>query len=435
LSHPQLVSYFKDIFLAGYGFSTIVEARQVAADILGMPVRSGTAITKVVDESIEAGIIRASRIIIQRSATTHEAYNHLVDLLNRQPNLTVRSSTSILQQAYSTPVPIAYLASVLAGIDSTTTVYEPTAGNGALLIGANSALVTANELNGDRFQELTRQGYGKLTQQDALAYHPESRVDQVICNPPFGTIQGKVKRPKRFRMADTWTTQIDQIIALNALKVMKDDGRAALILGGKKGSDIEGRSDRYNTRESRAFYYVLYRNYNVTQHISIWGDLYRKQGAGFPIDVLVIQGRGSSQRHLPAANVPPIYTSFSELKELIPNESLRHLSQPVVNRVSRTPVRRESPSIHPATRSSHLSVTHGRTPGLDDWPMAGGEQLLIFRDPETPGLHPGHPPPLPRPPTALSAGRRGDDPPNLAAELGRDLYPLQRPLHSDTGPP
>ena len=58
-------------------------------------------------------------------------------LLQRQPNLSVRSSTSVLQQAYSTPIPIAYLASALAGIDGKTTVYEPTAGNGALLIGAN----------------------------------------------------------------------------------------------------------------------------------------------------------------------------------------------------------------------------------------------------------------------------------------------------------
>ena len=101
-------------------------------------MRPGTALAKVVDESIEAAVVRAGRWWVQQSSTTHDTYDRLVDLLQRQPNLSVRSSTSVLQQAYSTPIPIAYLASSLARIDGTTTVYEPTAGNGALLIGGQS---------------------------------------------------------------------------------------------------------------------------------------------------------------------------------------------------------------------------------------------------------------------------------------------------------
>ena len=62
---------------------------------------------------------------------------------------------------------------------------------------------------------------------------------------------------------------------------------------GRKEKEEYIRSERYNTRESRAFYYILYQNYRVTQHFSIWGDLYRKQGAGFPIDLIVIEGRGT----------------------------------------------------------------------------------------------------------------------------------------------
>jgi hypothetical protein len=187
----------------------------------------------------------------------------------------------------------------------------------------------ANELNGDRFTELATRGYRQLTQNDALTYKPETRVDCVICNPPFGWILDAQHHTQRFRMADTWTTQIDQVIALKALEVMKDNGRAVLILGGKLGSDEALRSDRYNTRESRAFFYILYQQYHVTQHFSIWGDLYRKQGAGFPIDVIVIAGRGKSQRLLPAAEVPVIYKSFTELKERLPNESLRYRSSPL----------------------------------------------------------------------------------------------------------
>ena len=265
-------------------------------------------------------VVRAGRWWVQQSSTTHDTYDRLVDLLQRQPNLSVRSSTSVLQQAYSTPIPIAYLASALAGIDGKTTVYEPTAGNGALLIGANPDNVIANELNQDRYTELSTRGFKQLTQEDALSFQPDAQVDVVICNPPFGSVKDEQFRTRRLPIADTWTTQVDQVIALKALSVMKPEGQAVLILGGKKGKEEYIRSERYNIRESRAFYYLLYQHYRVTQHFSIWGDLYRKQGAGFPIDLIVIEGQGKSELPLPAAEVPPIYKSFTELKERLPHE-------------------------------------------------------------------------------------------------------------------
>jgi hypothetical protein len=49
-------------------------------------------------------------------------------------------------------LPIAYLASVLAGITPHTTVYEPSAGHGALLLGSNTGKVTVNELNPNRYE-------------------------------------------------------------------------------------------------------------------------------------------------------------------------------------------------------------------------------------------------------------------------------------------
>ena len=58
-------------------------------------------------------------------------------------------------------------------------------------------------------------------------------------------------RTRRLPIADTWTTQVDQVIALKALSVMKPEGQAVLILGGKKGKEEYIRSERYNIpRES-----------------------------------------------------------------------------------------------------------------------------------------------------------------------------------------
>ncbi|NER84385.1 MAG: class I SAM-dependent methyltransferase, partial [Leptolyngbya sp. SIO1D8] len=324
---PELVAFFARHFGAGENFATITQARKHAAEVLGEPVLPGTALAKQVDEAVEAGVVRTAQAILQTSATTHDIYDRLVDLHDRQPALNVRSSTSVLQQAYSTPVPLAFLASTLAEITPDTTVYEPTAGHGALLLGTNPAKVTVNELNPERAADLRAQGY-TVTQFDATEYQPDQRHDVVIANPPFGAVRDEQGHRRRFALPGNrrGTTQIDQAIAFQALKAMKADGRAVLILGGKLGEEEDLRSDRYNTLESRGFFYPLYQQYRVIQHFSISGDLYRKQGAGFPIDVMVIAGRGRSELPLPAAVVPPIYKSFTELKELIPDERLRHPS-------------------------------------------------------------------------------------------------------------
>jgi hypothetical protein len=147
---PQLVESFADYFWSGGSFATITQARKQAAVVLGEPVNPGTALAKQVDEAVEAGVVRTARAILQTSANTHDIYDRLVDLHERQPALNVRSSTSVLQQAYSTPIPIAFLASTLAGITPDTTVYEPTAGHGALLVGTDPAKAIVNELNPDR---------------------------------------------------------------------------------------------------------------------------------------------------------------------------------------------------------------------------------------------------------------------------------------------
>jgi|GEM_PF-229513 len=320
-----LIRAFHSSLLEGENYARINQARKQAENFLNVPVPPGSPLTKLVDEAMEAAIVRVAPYLIAQSSSTHQAYDQLVDLLNRQPTLGVRSSTSVLQQAYSTPIPIAYLASTLAGITPETTVYEPTAGNGALLIGANPTNVIANELNSDRFTELKQRGYRQLTQHDASSYRPDGKVDVIITNPPFGIVHGDDGKVKRFEIPGNrrGTRQIDHAIAFRALETMKDDGRAVLILGGKLGSDEDLRSDRYNSIESRGFFYALYQHYNVTQHTSIWGDLYRKQGAGFPIDLIVIEGRGKSGRDLPAADVPIIYKSFDVLKELLLNEPVQ----------------------------------------------------------------------------------------------------------------
>ncbi|MGG6239674.1 strawberry notch C-terminal domain-containing protein [Nodosilinea sp. AN01ver1] len=402
-AQQQLVNHFTSHFLGGEGFTTITAARQQAALVLGTPVNPGTALAKQVDEAVEGAVVRAAQGILQTSATTHDTYDRLIELHDRQPALNVRSSTSVLQQAYSTPIPIAYLASTLAGITPDTTVYEPSAGHGALLVGTDPTQVTVNELNPDRAADLRAQGY-TVTEHDGADYTPERLHDVVIANPPFGAVRDGQGQRKRFRLPGNLrgTTQIDQAISFQALGAMKEDGRAVLILGGKLGVDEELRSERYNTLESRGFFYALYQQYAVTQHISIWGDLYRKQGAGFPIDLIVIEGRGRSERPLPAADVPVIYKSFAELKELIPHEPIHHARFSLDVPVHDQPVSQFSQPLDvggPGNAIHRQSATPARTAERSDLPAADANSAgqndsglglgnLPDRDATTAGHHP-----------------------------------------------
>lgn len=325
----EIAEAFKTAFVNGIGFNSIRIARTFAEKATKGAMKPSADTAKLIDEAIELGVVLAAREIVAEAQNPSEAFDGLLKLYELQPNLNVRTSTSIAEQAYSTPVPLAYVASRLAGIDASTTVYEPSAGNGALLIEADTNQDTiANELNADRRAALEYQGFLTLDKDasdpmifnDAVQKRKAGKaigMDAVIANPPFGPIKGEDGESKRFRIDERYTTtEIDHAIALRALDAMKDDGRAVLIVGGpNKLADSErARSNAYNGKAKREFYLTLYGEYNVVDHFTVSGDLYAKQGAGWPVDVIVIDGRGKSSLKVPAAQVPPILTTWQDVK-------------------------------------------------------------------------------------------------------------------------
>ncbi|MBV5261945.1 hypothetical protein FLX56_26435 [Synechococcus moorigangaii CMS01] len=328
LERTKLKDFLTNWWQEGRRFDSITAARKTIQAEFGIEIQAGNQITKLIDEVIELSLVRAAREMVA-AKNPLDGFDLLVDLYDRQPRLGVRSSTSVRQQAYSTALPIAYLASTLAGINSTSKIYEPTAGNGALLLGASPENCTVNELNPDRAAQLRTQGF-TVTEHDATEYLPADLHDVVIINPPFGRVKGK-----RFRLAEDvgTTSQIDQAIALQSLQAMKDNGRAVLILGGKPETTPSERAEAYNSLETRRFFYVLQQHYNITDHFTISGDLYRKQGAGWAIDIIQIAGRGKSERPLPAVEPPRIYTSFNQLRGFL-HDYLQHHPIAELQRVS-----------------------------------------------------------------------------------------------------
>ncbi|MFB2834237.1 strawberry notch C-terminal domain-containing protein [Floridanema evergladense] len=419
----ELISTLSDYFYTGNSFASIIEARKFAEQIGGERIESGTVQAKHLDEIVESALTRAATRIVSDSNSDIEVFDRLINLYQHQPSLNVKTSTSVAQQAYSTPIPIAYLAATLAGIDETKTVYEPTGGHGSLLIKAAKNLVQVNELNPERAHDLIAQGFS-VTQNDAITYTPTDKFDVVILNPPFGTIQDKNGQTKRFlieagaagRPGQTWqTTQLDHVIALRSLTAMKTDGKAVLILGGKLGQNEKTRSNRYNTQMSRAFYQTLYNNYKVTKHISIDGNLYRKQGAGFPIDLIVIDGIGKSNRQLPASDIPKIYTSFAQLKELFNESAIKstNQSQQSINLVADT-----------ARRSQYPDRNLGNSPSEN---TLNRESNSLFGTTEISGVWIDS--------SGTDDNRRNGSLPKDANSIGYEIPQLNSPLFQEQGKP
>ncbi|MHC4301094.1 MAG: strawberry notch C-terminal domain-containing protein, partial [Planctomycetota bacterium] len=236
-------------------------------------------------EAFELALVVKAREIIadgrEKGQSVLAIYNRLKAVYEAQPLLNSRTSTSMAQQAYSTPMPLAFLASELAGINAGSAVYEPTAGNGALLIGADNVRSTTNELNPGRAANLRSIGF-LPHEEDATTWKPAELFDATIMNPPFG--------PHPNVKVDGYNlSKIDHVIAAQALSAMKDDGKATIIIGANK---VGGQTDK----PSRIFLNWLYANYDVVDHFEVRGDLYRRQGAGWPVKVITVHGRKLTNR-------------------------------------------------------------------------------------------------------------------------------------------
>lgn len=234
---------------------------------------------KAMQERVEAVLVKmASEIAHHDNLAPKTRFDMLVELYNRQPLFSARTSTSVENQAYSTPAPIAFALRHMTGVSNQTAVYDATAGNGMLLLGAKLGDSVANEINPQRAQALRDLGVGTVTENDATKFVPNENVPVVHLNPPFGSIPNENYDGYAIR-------KLEHLIALKGLEAMDDDGRAAIILGANLHEKEQGKGAQW------VFENYLYGHYNVVDNFEINGDLYAKQGAKFPVRVLVIAGR------------------------------------------------------------------------------------------------------------------------------------------------
>jgi len=241
-----------------------------------------------IKELTEYAVVERARDIATGLGIPKEKYAKIVRLYEDQTNLSFRTSQSILLNQYSTPAPIGYLMGLFCGIQSGTKhAFEPSAGNGLLTIAAHPKMVSVNEIDKNRRDNLERQKYFRITAKDASKPFIDSKksFDAVLTNPPFGSIgRGSNVVIQGYKIYD-----LDHYMAIHALDTMKDNGRAAIIIGGHLTFDEKG---RIKAGKNRIFFNYLYHFYNVSDVVSIDGHkLYSKQGTSFDVTLILIDGR------------------------------------------------------------------------------------------------------------------------------------------------
>lgn len=257
-----------------------------------------------IKELTETALVAINRSIAQQLGLSIKGrYEKMVEIYKAQPNLSLRTSTSILLQQYSTPAPLAYLLGIYCKLHEGVTAFEPSAGNGIMTIASASKKdVYVNEIDELRRTNLEKQGFAKVFNTDASkdfktgnyrSFFDNIEFDAVITNPPFASLN-----PDEYRTFGGYEIRnLDHLMTIYALGTMKDSGRAGIIVGGHTEWDDYG---RIKAGKNLKFLSYLYKNYNVDDVININGDLYSRMGTSFDIRMILINGR----KDIPSGQAP-----------------------------------------------------------------------------------------------------------------------------------
>ena len=285
VSENKFIDAVKLQLAFGRKIKSIIELRKIAE-------RHGLKDIKDTDlqELAEVAIVMKARGIASSESTNDAVkFERIKKLYENQPSLNQRDSERVMKQQYSTPAPYAFLADmyVKAGMEVKSAL-EPSAGNGMLTIGLPKDAVHVNDIDAQRLANLQRQGFKNITSQDGTQPFADKDVDVVVTNPPFVSAT-----PRDY---DGYTiSSLEGQMAINALESMKDNGRAAIIIGGKTEYAKNG---SLNPKDKALLGY-LYSHYNVEDVINVDGSLYAKQGTTYPTRIILINGRRFDENAYP----------------------------------------------------------------------------------------------------------------------------------------
>jgi predicted RNA methylase len=236
-----------------------------------------------IQEAVEAALQRKQHSM---PGVDENAFTFAVKLNENQPSLNFRSSTSVINQQYSTPLPMSILAQMLLGPMDEKSVLEPTIGNGSLVMSLpESAKIYGFEIDPKRVAQVNQlRANMQVIEGNTLYNKAPLQVDAVIANPPFGGLDKVITVDK------LQVHRLDYQIVLHALSQRIDEGRGIFIVGADNENKYEKNAGEIHG-SSRTFFKWLSDHYEVEDITEFDGRLYAKQGAEFPTRMISIGRR------------------------------------------------------------------------------------------------------------------------------------------------
>lgn len=232
-------------------------------------------------EAVEAALVRALGAHGNADVAAFELAKRLEE---RQPPFKARTANSIINQQYSTTLPLAVAVQHIAGDQHGKFVLEPTIGNASLVSLVRGASIHSLDIDPARVATVQRDrpdihvAVGDFLADPPSAPTADGKYDTVLCNPPFGGLA----RPL---MVDGLRVgRLDHHVLIKSLRMRRDDGLAVYIIGGDNAVDSRAGEVRGG---SRHLFNWLADHYQVDA-VEVDGGLYAKQGAGFPVRLVVI---------------------------------------------------------------------------------------------------------------------------------------------------
>lgn len=236
---------------------------------------------RVAQEAVEAAMVR---VLTRHGAADAEAFERARLLEEGQPAFNARTGSSVVNQQYSTPLPIAVAVQHILGDVSGKTVLEPTIGNGSLVSVLHGARISGMDIDADRVAAVRaarpdiRVTEGDFTTRSMRSEREDGRFDVVVANPPFGGLKNALS------MSGLRVQRLDYQILMRSLELRSDDGLGVFIVGADSAIDSKAGQLKGG---SRYLLNWLADHYKVDA-VEVSGDLYAKQGASFPIRIIVV---------------------------------------------------------------------------------------------------------------------------------------------------
>ncbi|MBL4575133.1 MAG: hypothetical protein JKY51_03420 [Opitutaceae bacterium] len=263
--------------------------------------------------------------IYRESIPFEERLEKMIYFWNKlQPTYAYSDSSKEIYKQYSTPCPIGAIIAQYTEMEAAQWIFEPSAGNGLLLVGADPRKTHVNEIDHSRMVSLKFQGFNKYTNLNAakpFLEEMEKKYDVMVTNSPFARWDDdKFDKERIIRKYFNSHVGLEKHIRLEhlmsglGLYTMKDTGKAAIIIMGHVYFGEDGFIAKY-----RPFFNWLYRNYHVNDVINMNSfKLYNKQGAIEKTMLILVGGRKSEPKGVAptqkeAAHLYDMVNSFSEL--------------------------------------------------------------------------------------------------------------------------